>query len=182
MDTRAQEVRFLATIQALATSAQNPRTITKALQDLPESGAASESVRDAVMAGASMDRLRSIVKSSQGDSRRGRAIATRLLEWMDEGRPAEDRAIAKANLEVAKDALAGGKLNDGYLNWQRGTNAYHEGTSQGILEEPKGFEHSQSTDIPRKEEKHKLPGNDLPLPGTTNLKYKKPNPKTDLVD
>ena len=49
-----------------------------------------------------------------------------------------------------------------FLAWQIGTDAYNVGTRQGLLEEPKGFEHTQSTDIPRpKEEKHPLPKGDL---------------------
>jgi hypothetical protein len=185
MDTRAAEITFLTAIQSLATASQWTRSLTKSLQELPESAGASEATNAAVMAGVTMDRLRTIVKSSQGDSRRGRLTAAKLLEWMDDGRAAEDRAVVKAlptALSDTVDPLIHGKLNDGYLAWQRGTTAYSEGTRQGLLVEPTGFEHSQATDIPRKGEKHKLPGHEIEMPGTNEPKAKKQTGKHELVD
>jgi hypothetical protein len=180
MDTQSLEVRFLAAIKALAYASQSPRAVAKALHDLPGATEAAQAVQDALVDGLSMDRLRTIVKASQGDSRRGRAIATSILAWMEEGRPAPERPVAKA----ASDVPGVGNLPDGFLAWQLGTDAYSTATRQGLLEEPRYTTGtSQATDIPRNgAEEFKLPGDALPMPGKDEPKRRKINPKTDLVD
>jgi hypothetical protein len=181
MDNHSLEVRFFSAIQALAMASQSPRAITKSIQELPESVGAADAIHQAVMDGLPMDRLRTIVKSSQGDSRRGRAISGRILDWMEEGRPAPEgeRPIAKA----ASDVPGVGTLPDGFLKWQLGTDAYSTATRQGLMEEPRyDTESSQATDIPHKGNAFKLPGKEIAMPGTDEPKKKKVNPKTDLVD
>jgi hypothetical protein len=185
MDTRTLECRFLAAINALAGATQTPRTALKALQDLPESAGAADAIHEAVLAGMPMDRLRSIMKASQGDSRRGRAMATRLQEWMDEGRPVpeSERTILKATVLTPETPGMVGKIPDGFMNWQKATDAYGQATRQGLLEEGDNPYFSQAADIPRNGPKgHPLPGEELPLPGKDEPKRRKIDPKTDLVD
>ena len=172
--------------RTLATASQQPRAIVKALADLPESTTASEAIQEAVLGEISMDRIRTLVKASQGDGTRGRAVASRLLDWLEVGRPAFEklRPIAKATADnpLAEMTPGQGTLPDGYLKWQLGTDAYSAATRQGLLEEPKGFAFSQAADIPHKAQARKLPGKALPLPGNDEPKWRKVNPKTDLVD
>jgi hypothetical protein len=183
MDSHSLEVRFLSAVQALATASQAPRSVAKAISDLPESTKAAEAIKEAALEGLSMDRLRTIVKCSQGDSRRGRAIATRILEWMDEGRPAPERPVAKATILDAETPGKVTELPDGFLRWQLANDAYSMATRQGILEEHgDGGTFSQATDIPHKGNGFKLPGEALPMPGTDEPKPRKVDPKTDLVD
>jgi hypothetical protein len=184
MDTRSLEIRFLAAIRALAMATQTPRTMLKALQDLPESAGAAEAIHGAVMAGMPMDRLRTILKSSQGDSKRGRAMATRLLEWMDDGRPVpeSERTILKASILDPETPGRVGKMPDGFLNWQEATDAYGQATRQGLLEEGDDPPFSQGTDVPHKRNGFRLPGKELTLPGHDEPKRRKVDPKTDLVD
>ena len=95
-DTRTLENRFLGTVQAMVGIACTTRQFAKALIDLPESVEASEAMTEALMAGIPKERLRTIAKACQGDSRRGREMAARLSAWID-----APREVAKAIEEPA---------------------------------------------------------------------------------
>jgi len=95
-DNRTLENRFLGTVQAMVGIACTSRQFTKALIDLPESAEASEALAEALLGGVPKERLRSIAKACQGDSRRGREMAARLSTWIDAPREA-----AKALTEPA---------------------------------------------------------------------------------
>jgi len=94
-DTRTLENHFLGTVQAMVAIAYTTRQFTKALTDLPQSTEASDAMTQALLGGVPKERLRTIAKACQGDSRRGRDMASRISEWID------TRPIAKAIEEPA---------------------------------------------------------------------------------